>query len=219
MRQIAIIGLGNFGYYLATRLYEKGHEVLAIDKDPVLVQAIRDRVSQAVVADATDRRAIEPLGVSQMDAAVVCIGSVLSDSILATLNMIDIGAKRVLAKAITEAHGRILRKIGATEIFFPEKDRAMSLAEQLHNPNMLDYLPFVEGFSIIQLSPPKEFVGQTLSQLDLINRYGIQVVAIREIVPDRVNLIPTAQFVVKDSDILILLGPDEALDRLREKVT
>ena len=219
MRQIAIIGLGNFGYYLATRLYEKGHEVLAIDKDPNRVQAIKDRVSQAVVADAIDRRAMEPLGVSQMDAAVVCIGSVLSDSILATLNMIDIGAKRVLAKAITEAHGRILRKIGATEIFFPEKDRAMSLAEQLHNPNMLDYLPFVEGFSIIQLSPPKEFVGQTLSQLDLINRYGIQVVAIREIVPDRVNLIPTAQFVVKDSDILILLGPDEALDRLREKVT
>ncbi|MBW1734708.1 MAG: TrkA family potassium uptake protein [Deltaproteobacteria bacterium] len=217
MRQIAIIGLGNFGYYLATRLYEKGHEILAIDKDPNRVQAIKDRVSQAAVADATDRRAIEPLGVNQMDACVICIGSVLSDSILATLNMIDMGVGRVLAKAISEAHGRILRKVGATEVFFPEKDRAMSLAEQLHNPNMLDYLPFVEGYSIIQLSPPKEFIGQTLRALDLINRYGIQVVAIREVVPDRVNLIPTAQFVVKDSDILILLGPDEALDRLREK--
>ncbi|MBW2111585.1 MAG: TrkA family potassium uptake protein, partial [Deltaproteobacteria bacterium] len=210
MRQIAIIGLGNFGYYLATRLYEKGHEILAIDKDPNRVQAIKDRVSQAAVADATDRRAIEPLGVNQMDACVICIGSVLSDSILATLNMIDMGVGRVLAKAISEAHGRILRKVGATEVFFPEKDRAMSLAEQLHNPNMLDYLPFVEGYSIIQLSPPKEFIGQTLRALDLINRYGIQVVAIREVVPDRVNLIPTAQFVVKDSDILILLGPDEA---------
>ena len=217
MKQIAIIGLGNFGYYLATHLYEKGHEILAIDKDPNRVQEIKDKVSQAAVADATDRRAVEPLGVSQMDAAVICIGSVLSDSILATFNMIDIGVNLVLAKAITESHGRILRKIGASEVFFPEKDQAISLAEQLHNPNMLDYLPFVEGYSIIQLAPPKEFIGQTLRELDLINQYGIQVVAIREIVPDRVNLIPTAQFVVKDSDILILLGPNEALNNLRDK--
>ena len=192
MRQIAIIGLGNFGYYLATHLYEKGHEILAIDKDPDRVQEIKDKVSQAAVADATDRRAVEPLGVSQMDAAVICIGSVLSDSILATLNMIEIGVKRVLAKAITDSHGRILRKIGASEVFFPEKDRAISLAEQLHNPNMLDYLPFVAGYSIIQLVPPKEFIGQTLRKLDLINQYGIQVVAIREIVPDRIKVISSS---------------------------
>jgi len=217
MKQFAIIGLGNFGFYLATHLYEKGHEVLAIDRRQGRVQEIKDRVSQAVVADATDRKAIEPLGVKDMDAAVVCIGSVLSDSILATLNLIDIGVQRVLAKAMTDAHGRILHKIGASEVFFPEKDQAISLAEQLHNPNMLDYLPFLEGYSIIQLSPSKEFVGKSLSELDLINRYGVQVVAIKEIVPDRLNLIPTARFVLKDSDILILLGPNEALDKLREK--
>ncbi len=217
MKQFAIIGLGNFGFYLATHLYEKGHEVLAIDRRQGRVQEIKDRVSQAVVADATDRKAIEPLGVKDMDAAVVCIGSVLSDSILATLNLIDIGVQRVLAKAMTDAHGRILHKIGASEVFFPEKDQAISLAEQLHNPNMLDYLPFLEGYSIIQLSASKEFVGKSLSELDLINRYGVQVVAIKEIVPDRLNLIPTARFVLKDSDILILLGPNEALDKLREK--
>jgi len=217
MKQFAIIGLGNFGFYLATHLYDKGHEVLAIDKDANRVQEIKDRASQAVIADATDRRAIEPLGVKEMDAAVVCIGSVLSDSILAALNLIDIGVERVLAKATTEAHGRILHKIGASDVFFPEKDQAISLAEQLHNPNMLDYLPFLEGYSIIQLAPPKDFVGKPLSELDLINRYGVQVVAIKEIVPDRLNLIPTARFVLKDSDILILLGPNEALDKLREE--
>ncbi|MBW1920007.1 MAG: TrkA family potassium uptake protein [Deltaproteobacteria bacterium] len=216
MKQFAIIGLGNFGYYLATRLYDKGHEVLAIDRDPNRVQEIRDKVSQAVVADATDRKAVEPLGIKQMDAAIICIGSVLSDSILATLNLKEIGVEKVFAKAITEAHGRILQKIGVSEIFFPEKDMALSLAERLENPNMIDYLPFLEDYSIVELAPPKEFIGKALKDLDLINRYGVQVVAIKEIVPDKLNLIPTAQFVLKDSDIMILLGPNDSLAKLKE---
>lgn len=216
MKQFAVIGLGKFGYYLGVHLFEKGNEVLAIDKTPAHVQEIKDQVSQAVVADATDRKAMEALGIKQVDAVVICIGSVLSDSILATLNMKEIGVERVLAKAMSEAHGRILRKIGATEVFFPEKDMAVSVAERLHNPNMLDYLPFIEGFSIVEMAPPKNFVGKSLYELDLINRYGIQVVAIKEIIPDQLNLIPTARFVIKDSDIMILLGPNEALDKLRE---
>ncbi|MBW1669199.1 MAG: TrkA family potassium uptake protein [Deltaproteobacteria bacterium] len=216
MKQFAIIGLGNFGYYLATRLYDKGHEVLAIDRDPNRVQEIRDKVSQAVVADATDRKAVEPLGIKQMDAAIICIGSVLSDSILATLNLKEIGVEKVFAKAITEAHGRILQKIGVSEIFFPEKDMALSLAERLENPNMIDYLPFLEDYSIVELAPPKEFIGKALKDLDLINRYGVQVVAVKEIVPDKLNLIPTAQFVLKDSDIMILLGPNDSLAKLKE---
>ena len=217
MKQFAIIGLGNFGHYLALNLYKKGHEVLVIDKNVSRVQEIKDQVSQAVVADATDRKAMESLGVKDMDAAVVCIGSVLSDSILATLNLKEIGVKRVLAKAMTEAHGRILNKIGASEIYFPEKDQATSLAERLHNPNMLDYLPFAEGYSIIELAPPKSFIGKALQELDLINRYGVQVVAVKEIIPDRLNLIPTGTFIVKDSDILICLGPNDVLDELREE--
>ena len=217
MQQFAIIGLGNFGYYLATYLYEKGHEVLAMDKNRQRVQEIKDHVSQAVVADATDRSVLESLGLDQMNAAVVSIGTVLSDSILATLNLRDMGIASIYAKAVSEAHGRILYKVGATEVFFPEKDQAISLAERLHNPNMLDYLPFLEGYSMIQLAPPRKFIGKQLKELDLINKYGIQVVGIREIIPERLSLIPTAHFVIKDSDTLILLGPNDALDKLREK--
>ncbi len=120
------------------------------------------------------------------------------------------------AKALSEAHSRILQKIGASEVFFPEKDQAISLAERLHNPNMLDYLPFLEGYSIIEISPPKQFIGKSLRELNLINRFGVQVVAVKELVPDRLNLIPTAQFVLKDSDIMILLGPNEAFDQLQK---
>ncbi|MFH1491709.1 MAG: TrkA family potassium uptake protein [Pseudomonadota bacterium] len=217
MKQFVVIGLGNFGKYVSTHLYEKGHEVLAVDKRPGPVQDIKDQVTRAVVGDATDRRTLESLDLSQVDAAVVSIGSVLSDSILATLNLKDIGIKRVLAKAISEEHGRILEKIGASEIFFPEKDLAISLAARLDNPNMIEYLPFIEGYSIIELAPAKGFTGKSLSELDLINRYGVQVVAVKELIPDRMNLIPTGQFVIKDSDILILLGPNEALEKLREE--
>jgi trk system potassium uptake protein TrkA len=216
MKQFVILGIGNFGHYLAIHLYKKGHEVLVIDKMSNRVTEIKDQVSQAVVADATDRRALEALGLDKMDAAVVCIGSVLSESILATLNLKDIGVERVYAKALSEAHSRILQKIGASEVFFPEKDQAISLAERLHNPNMLDYLPFLEGYSIIQLASPNRFIGKSLRELNLINRFGVQIVAVKEVVPDRLNLIPTAQFVLKDSDIMILLGPNEALDELRK---
>jgi len=217
MKQFAVIGLGNFGYYLATQLYKKGYEVLAIDKRPDLVQEIKDSVNQAIVADATERKTLEAMGLEQMDAAVVCIGSVLSNSILATLNLKDIGVKRVLAKALSEAHGRILYKIGASEVFFPEKDLALSLAERIHNPNMIDYLPFLEGYSIVELSPPKDFIGKSLQDLDLINRLGIQIIAVKEVIQDRLNLIPTAKFVIKDSDILIILGPNESLEKLKGK--
>jgi trk system potassium uptake protein TrkA len=216
VKQFIIIGLGNFGHYLAVHLFKKGHEVLAIDKNANRVAEIKDQVSQAVVADATDRKAMEALGLDRMDAAVVCIGSVLSESILATLNIKDIGLERVYAKAISEAHSRILHKIGASEVFFPEKDQATTLAERLNNPNMLDYLPFLEGYSIIEMAPPKQFIGKSLRELNLINRFGVQVVAIKEIVPDHLNLIPTAQCVLKDSDIMILLGPNEGFDKLRK---
>jgi trk system potassium uptake protein TrkA len=216
MGQFAVIGMGNFGYYLGSYLYEKGHEVIALDSSKSQVQKIKDVVSQAVVADATDREALESLGISQVDAAVVCIGTIMQASILATLHLKDLGIKRILAKATSEEHGRILKKVGASEIFFPEKDLAIGVASRLDNPNLLDYLPFIEGYSIVELAPPKDFVGKALKELDLINRFGIQVLAVKEILPKGLILIPKADFQVKDSDALIVLGPDETLEKIKE---
>ena len=217
MKQFAIIGLGNFGYYLATHLYEKGHDVLAIDKDPNLVQKIKDHVTQAVVADATDFKTMNSLSIHEMDAAVVCIGSDLDASIHTTLILKDVGARQVYAKAITEPHGRILRKVGAQEILFPEKDLAISLAERLHNPSLLDYLPFFEGYSIIELKPKESFIGKELKELDLINKYGVQVIAIKKVVSGKLSMIPTGKHVLKGDEVMILLGPNDGLDLLRQK--
>jgi len=218
-KQFAVIGLGNFGHYLATRLFEMGHEVLGIDKNARRVQEIRDWVSRAVIADATDPQALKDLELDKMDVVVVSIGSELNNSILATLNVKDLGVNSVVAKSISEAHGRILQKIGAEEVYFPEKDLALTVAQRLDNPNVLDYLPFMEGYSIVQLAPPKEFIGRSLADLDLINRYGVQVIAIKELVPENVVMIPTGRFIVKNSDVLFLIGPDKALAGLQKEST
>jgi trk system potassium uptake protein TrkA len=215
-KQFAVIGLGNFGFYLASTLFEKGHEVLGIDVVPRQVQEIRDRVSRAVIADATDPQALAELELAKMDAVVIGIGTHLNSSILATLNVKELGVKRVVAKAVSDAHGRILKKIGADDICFPEKDLALTAAQRLDNPNVLDYLPFMEGYSIVELSAPKSWIGHSLIELDLINRLNIQVVAVKVNRPYHVVMIPTGQFIVKESDVLVLLGPDQALASLQE---
>ncbi len=216
MKQFAVIGVGNFGYYLAARLYEKGHEVLAVDRDSNRIQEIRDHVSRAVVADAKDRGAIEPLGLEQMEAVAVSTGDDLSESILICLNLKDLGVKRIVAKVISEAHARIVGKIGATDVMFPEKDMAQTLAERLHSPNVLEYLPFMEDYSIMEMTPTESFLGKQLKDLDLINRYGIQVIAIREAVPERVNMVPTGNYTLKESDILVVLGSTDGLEKFKK---
>ncbi|MEA3392084.1 MAG: TrkA family potassium uptake protein [Candidatus Marinimicrobia bacterium] len=214
MKQFVVIGLGTFGYNLATGLYEKGYEVLVIDHNADLVQAIKDKVSRAVVADASQKNILESLGVKDVDSTIVCIGSSIETSVLSTLNLKDIGVKHVIAKATSKTHSRLLYKVGASEVFFPERDQAVTLAERLQNPNIMGYLPFVEGYSIIEFAPIKKFIGKSLKDLDLINRFGIQVLAIKEIITNKFTMVPTAQYIVKDSDILILLGQKDAFAKL-----
>lgn len=216
MKQFAVIGIGKFGHYLATHLYEKGQEVLAIDLDATLVQKIRNQVTSAVVADATDPDALKALGVKDIDTVVVCIGSQLSNSILTCLNLLEMDVRNIMAKCLSEAHQRILRRIGVKQIFFPEKDLAISLAEKLHTPNLIDYFPFMEGYSIIQIAVPPQFVGKSLKEANINYKFGAQVIAVKEFIPERVTMIPKGDFVMKDSDLLTLLGPNEALEKLKK---
>lgn len=216
MGQFAIIGIGNFGFYLARHLFDKGHEVMAMDINRAQVEKIKDCVSQAVVADAGDRDTLEALGLKDIDTAVVCIGTNMQGAVLTTLHLKELKIKRILAKANSEEQGRILLKIGADEIIFPERDQAIAVASRLDNPSVLDYLPFVEGYSIAELAPPQELIGKTLKDLDLINRYGLQVLAVKELIPARITMIPTGAFLIKDSDSLIVLGPDDGLKKFRK---
>jgi trk system potassium uptake protein TrkA len=216
MRLFVVIGMGNFGYYTARRLYEMGSEVMAIDHNKERIQSIKDQVSRAVVADATDREALERLGVPDVDVAVVSVGDRLDTSILITLYLKEMGVKEVMVKAVTEDHGKILEKIGASSVIFPERDSGVRLANSLSSPNVIEHLPLSQGYSILEMAASAKLVGKTLKELRLRNRFGVQVIAIKELVPERMHLPPDPDFVLKDSDILIVVGQDESLESLKK---
>lgn len=207
--RFAVIGLGSFGSYLARTLYEKGHEVLVIDKDKGKVEEAKDFSSQAVWMDSADKESLQALGVQDMDVVVVSLGPEMEPSILTVLYLHELGVNRILAKALSPDHGKILEAIGATEVIYPERDMAVRLAQRLSSRNVLEYLPLAENISIQEIVPPEAFIGKKLRDLDLTNRYRVQVIAVRQLVPDRLIFIPGADFVIKDSDVLVVMGEEE----------
>ena len=214
----AVIGLGAFGSNVVKTLYGRGQRVVAVDNDREVVQAIKDYAHKAVLADATEKETLEALELRGVDAAVVSLGQKIDSSILVVLHLKELGTQTIYAKALNEDHGKILERIGATEVIHPEKEVAVRLGRKLAARNVVDYLPFTEGYSIVELAPPREFIGKTLRELRVRNRFGVQVIAVKELIPDRVSLVPSPEFVVKDSDILILMGADADLDAMQKQV-
>lgn len=216
MKSFAIIGLSSFGYYLAKNLSEKGHQVMAIDRNEEKVERVKSFVEKAIIADATDKHALGQLGLGEMDAVVVSLGDQLDASILVTLYLREMKVKNILAKALTEDHGKILDIIGATRVVFPERDEALRISRTMESIYMLDSFALGEGISIIEIAPPEAMVGKTLGELDLPKQYGILVIVIKEVVPENIVLIPKAGHLIKDSDILLVLGKDEDLDKIKK---
>jgi len=216
MKRFAVIGLGNFGFYAAKALFEDGNEVVAIDTDRARVQAIDPHSTEAVVLDATDKEALKSLGLESMDGVIVSTGIKISISILICLYLQEIGVKKILAKAQDDDHGKILKRVGATEIIHPERDMALRVSRGLSQPNVLDFIPLADEFDLIQVGPPREFIGKSLKDLNLRAKYNVHVIAIKELVPENFVLVPPASFVIKDSDILIMLGKSEDIRKIKE---
>ncbi|MBN1542100.1 TrkA family potassium uptake protein [candidate division KSB1 bacterium] len=216
MRSFAIIGLSSFGHYLASYLSDFGHRVLAVDINEDKIEKIKSNVDRAVIADATDKKVLDELGLSDMDIVVVSLGDQIDASILVTLYLRELKVKQILAKALTEDHGKILDIIGATRVVFPERDEALRLAKTLENDYLLDNISLGEGISIIEIAPPQDFIGKTLGELDLRNRLGVLVLVVKEMIPENVVMIPTAEHMIKDSDVLVLLGKDRDLARINK---
>lgn len=215
MKKYAVIGLGNFGFHIAKALYNDGHEVIAIDTNKAHVQAIDPYSSEAIVMDATDKEALRALGLDQMDGVIVSTGTKISTSVLICLYLQEIGAKAILAKALDEDHEKILKRVGATEIIHPERDMALRVARSLSTPNALDFIPLAKDFELVQVAPPREFLDKNLIQLDLRARYNVQIIAIKELSPENMVLAPPANFVIKNSDLLILLGKSEDINKIK----
>ena len=216
MKKFAVIGIGTFGFYLTKTLFEEGHEVVAIDLDRNRVQAISNFCTEAIVMDATKTEGLKALGLEEMNCIVVSTGSNISSSILICLHLQEFGVKNILAKALNEDHNKILIKMGATKTINPEMAIAIRAAKELSKPNVIDFIPLAEGYSLIQVGPPRAFIGKTFRQLDLRAKYGVYIIAIKEVLQENFVLVPPADFVIKDSDILIMLGMDKDIKCIRD---
>lgn len=213
-RQFVVIGLGRFGTSVARTLGSLGHDVLAIDRNENAVQAIMNEVTHAVQADAREEENLRALGVRNFDVAVVAIGDDLQANILITLMLKEMGIRYVVAKAQTNLHGRVLEKVGADKIIYPEKDMGVRVAHNLVTANIVDFIELSPDYSIIEIITPRKFIGKSLGELDLRAKYGLSVMAIKN--EDKVNVAPGADARIKETDILVVVSSNKAIERLPE---
>jgi trk system potassium uptake protein TrkA len=215
MKRVVVIGLGIFGSQLARQLFEKGIEVIAIDKNRDVVQKIRDHSTKAVVADATDKDVLESIGIDAGDTVVISFGEDLSASTLLTLYLKEMKVREIFVKVPNEDYKRILLKVGASEAIIPEREMANKVARSIISPNVLEYLPISEDYTICELAPPTAFIGKSLAELDLRKKYQLQVIAIRDVLSESMQLVPRASSIIKDSDVLVIIGREEDIQKVK----
>ena len=214
--QYAVIGLGRFGSSLAKELVDLGYEVLGIDRDEEAVDEMSDQLTHAVVADATDEEVIRSLGIRNFDCAVVAIGDDMQASILTAILLKDIGVKTVVAKALSELHGKVLTKVGVDRVIYPERDMGIRVAHQLVSPNLLDIIELSSEYSIAEIAVPKRLSGRTLEDLNPRARYGCSVVAINK--KTGIVIAPTAHDVVEEKDVMVIIGTNEQIESFEHEV-
>ena len=215
MKRVVVIGLGIFGFNIAKDLYENGMEVIAIDKDKEVVQKIKDFSTKAVLADGTDKELMESLGIQEDDIVIISFGENLAASTLITLHLKEMKVRNIIVKAPNEDHKRVLEKVGATEVIIPEREMADKVAKSIISPNILDYIPLSEDYTISEIVPPTSFMGKTIGELHLRTRHHIEVIAVRETLPERLTMVPRAEFVIKDSDVLVVIGKEKDIQKIR----
>lgn len=223
--RVAVLGLGAFGRYIAEALYHEGCEVLGVDQDAKLVQALKDTVSQTATADVGDRELLHTLGVHEVDIAVVAMADSVDTGILLVQHLAKLEVPQIVASANSEEHAEALGSVGATRVCFPERDAAQRLARHIVRPNVLDYVPLEEGYSIIDLVVPKAFVGKTIMELQIRQKYGLAVLAVQQpeaepdAEPDARTVLahsPAADFRFEAGQCMLLYGADTALERIRD---
>ncbi|NLU50156.1 MAG: TrkA family potassium uptake protein [Syntrophomonadaceae bacterium] len=210
-RQFAVIGLGRFGSSVAITLADMGYEVMGVDKNEELVEAIKESITYAVCADIHDEKTLESLGIRNFDVVVVAIGDDIQASILVTLILKEMGVEHVVVKAVNEIHGKVLERVGADKIVFPERDMGIRLAHYMARANILDFIEISEEYSLIEARVPAKMVDKTLKDIDLRSKYGVSVLAIKK--GHQVVVSPPAEQRLGPNDILILVGGNRELDR------
>ncbi|MGE7269941.1 potassium channel family protein [Brevibacillus panacihumi] len=213
-KQYAIIGMGRFGSSIANRLYEAGNEVLGIDRDEVRIEESRDFVTHAVIADTTEENALREIGIRNFDVVVVSIGNDIQASILTTLLLKELGVKHIVAKALNKYHGKVLSKIGADKVVYPERDMGERVAHSLMSPNVLNFIEVSKDYSIEEIKVPSRLAGKSLRELDIRARYHLSVIAIRT--REEISVNPSPDQIIKENDVLLMIGENACLKQFAD---
>lgn len=214
MKQVVVIGLGQFGSHLARQLTQMHCEVLAMDRSEDAVNAIRDEVQQALIVDARNYDALNAVVTSSVDECVVSLGESMEPSIICTLHLSQIGVKHIRCKAVNEDHATILKAVGANEVIFPERETAERTARRVAFPTLLDYFPFAEDHRIMEIETPKPLIGKSLASSRLREEFNLLVLAIKNS-SGEFKFMPGPHDVFRSGDTLIVLGREVNLVRLR----
>jgi trk system potassium uptake protein TrkA len=209
MKSYMVIGMGRFGSEVSRQLCALGCEVLAVDSSSDLIQQISGDVTHAVVANARDKEVLKALGAKDFDCAIVAIGGSLADSVLATMNVKELGIPKVVCKAHDDTHRQVLLKLGADQVVIPEQENAGRLARSLSSHNVLDYIELSEDYGIIEVPAPKSWQGKTLRELNVRAKLGVNIIAIKS--EGDINVSPSADYAIGANDVMVVLGDTIAL--------
>lgn len=226
MKQFAVIGAGSFGSSLARALTESGFPVMLIDCDETELKKNSEYVTETIQLDATDEKALRAVGIDSVDGAVVSIGENIEDSIIITMTLKEMGVEYVVAKALSDAHGKILSRVGADRLVFPERDMGKRVARSMVATSPLDYIDFAPGYNIAEIPVPESFYGKSLIDTRLRSDYEIEVVAIKRNIPDigedgmsvlkeKVIMVPEPHMEFKKGDLMLVIGRTEKIDEIQ----
>ncbi len=216
MKTFVVIGLGRFGTAIATELSALGHEVLAMDLKEEPVQRIADQVTHAVAGDARDPAVLKALGVRNYDCAIVAVGDDVGNSTLISLNLKELGVGKVISKARSHVHRKVLEKIGVDQVVFPEHEMGVKLAQGLSSSNVLNFIEVSEDFGILELAVPHSWQGKSLRELDVRNAYHVTVIALRHGQGGELDVSPRPEVPMEAGDNVVALGRSEDIGRLHE---
>lgn len=214
MKSYVVVGLGRFGSGVARELSRLGCEVLAMDVSNDLVSQVANEVTHAVVGDGQDKEVLRALGAGEFDCAIVAIGGDLSASVLATMNLKELGVPKIVCKAHDETHRRVLEKLGADQVVIPEQEQASRLARSLSTPNVLDYIELSDEYGIIEVPAPAGWDGKSLRELNVRAKLGVNILAVRR--NECFTVSPAADFAMAKGDVVVVLGDSKALKKVQK---
>ncbi|WP_297986990.1 TrkA family potassium uptake protein [uncultured Oscillibacter sp.] len=216
MESFVVIGLGRFGSAVAERLCQEGHQVLAVDVDEKVVQNMADKVTQAVAGDCQEMDVLRALGVQDMNCAVVAFSNDIGKSVLVTLNLKELGVPQVICKSKSHVHRRVLEKIGADRVVFPEHEMGVKLAQGLSSSNVLNFIELSEDFGIVETAIPRAWHFKTIKELDVRAKFKVNIIAMRKGKDGALNVAPGPDYTMEPGDAAVALGRTEDVNRLQD---